>query len=77
MKEQLTANKFIPYFQKKYKMSFHKANIMFTLYEMLCECCPDAELTQDIENSMIKAADELIAHENSPSIEQILLQEKQ
>ena len=49
---------------------------MFTLYEMLCKCCPDAELTQDIENSMIKAADELIAHENSPSIEQILLQEK-
>lgn len=76
MQDVLTARKFLPYFQKKYKMSFHKSNIMFTLYEMLCECYPNAVLTQDVEDALIKSANDILEPENSPLIEEVLLQEK-
>ena len=72
----MTARKFLPYFQKKYKMSFHKANIIFTLYEMLCECYPDTELTQNIEDALIKAANDILEHENSISVEEYLSRTK-
>lgn len=58
-------------------MNFHKANILFTLYEMLCECYPNTELTQNVEDALIKAANELLEHKNSPLIEQVLSQEQQ
>lgn len=76
MQNAIATRKFYVYFQKKYKMSFHKANIIYTLYEMLCECYPSTELTQNIENALIKAANDILEHENSPSIEEVLLQEK-
>ena len=76
MQDVITARKFLPYFQKKYKMSFHKANIIFTLYEMLCECYPNTELTQNVEDSLLKAANEIFEHENSIPLEEYLLQEE-
>ena len=76
MQDVITARTFLPYFQKKYKMSFHKANIIYTLYEMLCECYPNTELTQNVEDALIKAENDILEHENSPSIEEILLGEK-
>ena len=72
MPNVVTAKKFIPYFQKKYKVSFHKANIIFTLYEMLCKCYPNTELSQNVEDALIKTANELLEHENSPLFEAVL-----
>lgn len=76
MQNAIATRKFFEYFQKKYNMSFHKANIIFTLYEMLCECYPNTELTQNIEDALIKVANDILEHENSPSIEKFLSQEK-
>lgn len=76
MQDVTTARKLLPYFQKKYKMSFHKANIIFTLYEMLCECYPNTELSQNVEDALIKAANELLEHENSIPLEEYLLSEE-
>lgn len=76
MQDVNRAKKFLPYFQKKYKMSFHKANIILKLYGMLCECYTNTELTQNVEDALIKAANEIMEHEASPSTEEILFQVK-